>query len=74
MLSIAPDHPHRGQVTVTYLIQGSTQHLDSFGHKGDLKPGDVQWMVAGRGLVHSEVSAQQQTIQANNTSKQTIDD
>jgi hypothetical protein len=39
----APDHPHRGQVTVSYLLQGSTQHLDSYGHKGDLHPGDCQW-------------------------------
>ncbi|EUC67196.1 pirin [Rhizoctonia solani AG-3 Rhs1AP] len=51
-----PDHPHRGQATVTYMIEGSSQHEDSAGHKGRLGPGDVQWMIAGRGIVHAEVS------------------
>jgi redox-sensitive bicupin YhaK (pirin superfamily) len=50
-----PDHPHRGFETVTYLLHGQFQHRDSFGHAGVLNPGDVQWMTAGSGLVHSEV-------------------
>ena len=50
-----PDHPHRGFETVTYLLAGEFQHRDSFGHAGVLHPGDVQWMTAGSGLVHSEV-------------------
>ena len=49
-----PDHPHRGFETVTYLLDGQFQHRDSFGHHGVLNPGDVQWMTAGSGLVHSE--------------------
>jgi redox-sensitive bicupin YhaK (pirin superfamily) len=49
-----PDHPHRGFETVTYLLDGEFQHRDSFGHSGVLHPGDVQWMTAGSGLVHSE--------------------
>lgn len=51
----APDHPHRGFETVTYLLSGSFQHEDSAGHAGKLHPGDVQWMTAGSGLVHSEM-------------------
>jgi len=50
-----PDHPHRGFETVTYLLQGQMEHKDSFGHHGTLHPGDVQWMTAGSGLVHSEM-------------------
>lgn len=50
----APDHPHRGFETVTYVLAGENQHEDSAGHKGKLGPGDVQWMTAGRGVVHSE--------------------
>jgi redox-sensitive bicupin YhaK (pirin superfamily) len=50
-----PDHPHRGFETVTYLLHGEFQHRDSFGHHGVLRPGDVQWMTAGSGLVHSEI-------------------
>ncbi|QRW00330.1 dicarboxylic amino acid permease [Ceratobasidium sp. AG-Ba] len=50
-----PDHPHRGQATVTYMIEGSSQHEDSAGHKGTLGPGDVQWMIAGKGIVHAEM-------------------
>lgn len=52
-----PDHPHRGFETVTYLLQGEFEHRDSFGHQGKLAPGDVQWMTAGSGLVHSETPA-----------------
>jgi redox-sensitive bicupin YhaK (pirin superfamily) len=51
----APDHPHRGFETVTYLLSGEMQHADSAGHRGKLGPGDVQWMTAGRGVVHSEL-------------------
>lgn len=50
-----PDHPHRGFETVTYLLSGQMQHKDSFGNSGLLNPGDVQWMTAGSGLVHSEM-------------------
>ncbi len=51
----APDHPHRGFETVTYLLAGKMQHRDSQGHAGLLGPGDVQWMTAGAGVVHSEL-------------------
>ena len=51
----APDHPHRGFETVTYLLSGGFQHRDSAGHAGKLTPGDVQWMTAGAGVVHSEI-------------------
>jgi redox-sensitive bicupin YhaK (pirin superfamily) len=50
-----PDHPHRGQATVTYMIEGSFQHEDSAGHRGTIGPGDVQWMTAGRGIIHAEM-------------------
>ena len=52
-----PDHPHRGFETVTYLLEGSFEHRDSHGHSGKLGPGDVQWMTAGMGVVHSEMPA-----------------
>jgi redox-sensitive bicupin YhaK (pirin superfamily) len=51
----APDHPHRGFETVTYVLDGGIQHEDSAGHRGELRPGDVQWMTAGAGIVHSEM-------------------
>jgi quercetin 2,3-dioxygenase len=51
----APDHPHRGFETVTYVLAGEMEHADSTGHHGRLGPGDVQWMTAGRGIVHSEM-------------------
>jgi len=51
----APDHPHRGFETVTYLLSGEMEHKDSQGHAGKLTPGDVQWMTAGAGVVHSEM-------------------
>jgi redox-sensitive bicupin YhaK (pirin superfamily) len=51
----APDHPHRGFETVTYMIDGEGQHADSAGHRGVLYPGDVQWMTAGAGVVHAEM-------------------
>lgn len=51
----APDHPHRGFETVTYVLSGESAHADSAGHSGVLGPGDVQWMTAGRGVVHREM-------------------
>jgi redox-sensitive bicupin YhaK (pirin superfamily) len=51
----APDHPHRGFETVTYLLEGAFVHRDSHGNTGRLAPGDVQWMTAGAGVVHSEM-------------------
>src|SRR5262245_22562138 len=51
----APDHPHRGFETVTYLLSGRMEHRDSSGRSGKLTPGDVQWMTAGAGVVHSEM-------------------
>jgi len=50
----APDHPHRGFETVTYVLEGEVVHEDSAGHRGTIKPGGVQWMTAGAGVVHSE--------------------
>jgi len=51
----APEHPHRGFETVTYLLEGKMLHADSWGNSGKLDPGDVQWMTAGSGLMHSEM-------------------
>lgn len=51
----APDHPHRGFETVTYLLSGEMEHQDSSGHAGRLRSGDVQWMTAGSGVVHAEM-------------------
>jgi quercetin 2,3-dioxygenase len=51
----APDHPHRGFETVTYLLSGRMEHRDSHGNAGALGPGDVQWMTAGSGVIHSEM-------------------
>ena len=51
----APDHPHRGFETVTYVLEGQFGHKDSAGHSGTLRQGDVQWMTAGAGVVHSEM-------------------
>ncbi|XP_062169896.1 pirin-like protein [Alnus glutinosa] len=56
-----PDHPHRGFETVTYMLQGSVAHEDFEGHKGTIGAGDLQWMTAGRGIVHSEMPAAQGT-------------
>jgi redox-sensitive bicupin YhaK (pirin superfamily) len=53
-----PPHPHRGFETVTYMLDGHMQHQDSGGNTGDLGPGDVQWMTAARGIVHSEMPQQ----------------
>jgi len=51
----APWHPHRGFETVTYMLAGEMQHEDSVGSKGVITPGDVQWMTAGKGIIHSEM-------------------
>jgi redox-sensitive bicupin YhaK (pirin superfamily) len=51
----APDHPHRGFETVTYVLEGTMEHEDSAGHAGRIGPGDVQWMTAGGGVIHSEM-------------------
>jgi hypothetical protein len=51
----APDHPHRGFETVTYVLSGEMEHQDSSGHAGHLRSGDVQWMTAGAGVVHAEM-------------------
>lgn len=53
-----PSHPHRGFETVTYMLDGHMRHEDHLGNRGDLKPGDVQWMTAARGIVHSEMPQQ----------------
>ena len=55
-----PDHPHRGFETVTYMIAGRMRHRDSAGHEGLLENGGVQWMTAGRGVIHSEIPQQQE--------------
>jgi quercetin 2,3-dioxygenase len=54
-----PAHPHRGFETVTYMLDGRMRHRDNHGHEGVLVPGAVQWMTAGRGIVHSEMPEQQ---------------
>jgi redox-sensitive bicupin YhaK (pirin superfamily) len=55
-----PAHPHRGFETVTYMLDGRMRHKDNHGHEGVLGPGAVQWMTAGRGIVHSEMPEQQE--------------
>src|SRR5207248_3352695 len=55
----APDHPHRGFETVTYLLAGDMEHKDSRGHAGRLRAGDVQWMTAGAGVVHAEMPSRE---------------
>ncbi|UXI68434.1 pirin family protein [Tahibacter amnicola] len=54
-----PSHPHRGFETVTYMLAGHMRHADNQGNRGDLGAGSVQWMTAGRGIVHSEMPAQE---------------
>ncbi len=54
----APDHPHRGFETVTYLLDGEFEHEDSAGNRGTLRQGDIQWMTAGDGVVHSEMPSE----------------
>ena len=53
-----PDHPHRGFETVSIMLDGAIRHEDSLGNKGHLRPGSVQWMTAGKGIVHSEMPEQ----------------
>jgi len=57
-----PDHPHRGFETVTYMLYGRMRHRDSAGHEGLLESGGVQWMTAGRGVIHSELPEQQDGV------------
>ncbi|HYE35864.1 pirin family protein [Methylocaldum sp.] len=57
-----PDHPHRGFETVTYMLAGRMRHRDNAGHEGLLTAGGVQWMTAGRGIVHSELPEQEQGL------------
>jgi len=55
----APDHPHRGFETVTYILEGAVEHGDSQGNHGRIGAGDVQWMTAGSGVIHSELPAEE---------------
>jgi redox-sensitive bicupin YhaK (pirin superfamily) len=55
----APDHPHRGFETVTYILDGAIEHQDSQGNRGRIGAGDVQWMTAGSGVIHSEMPSQE---------------
>ena len=57
-----PDHPHRGFETVTYMLAGRMRHKDNLGNSGVLGPGAVQWMTAGRGIVHSEMPEQERGL------------
>ena len=57
-----PDHPHRGFETVTYMIAGRMRHRDNAGHEGLLQNGGVQWMTAGRGIIHSEMPEQENGV------------
>lgn len=57
-----PEHPHRGFETVTYMLAGRMRHADNKGNTGLLRPGGVQWMTAGRGIVHSEMPEQEQGL------------
>jgi len=53
-----PDHPHRGFITLTYMLDGHMLHRDSMGNSGDLRSGGIQWMKAARGVIHSEMPQQ----------------
>jgi redox-sensitive bicupin YhaK (pirin superfamily) len=55
----APDHPHRGFETVSYMLAGDLEHKDSQGHAGSLRAGDVQWMTAGAGVIHAEMPSRE---------------
>jgi redox-sensitive bicupin YhaK (pirin superfamily) len=57
-----PEHPHRGFETVTYLLNGRMRHRDNAGNEGVIEPGGVQWMTAGKGIVHSEMPEQEQGL------------
>src|SRR5277367_2337066 len=60
-----PDHPHRGQETITYLLTGGIDHEDFAGNKGTIGPGDLQFMTAGRGIMHAEMPVQNKDGSAN---------
>jgi len=60
-----PDHPHRGQETITYLLSGAVDHEDFAGNKGTINQGDLQFMTAGRGIVHAEMPRQNEDGAAN---------
>ncbi|MDQ1350168.1 MAG: quercetin 2,3-dioxygenase [Acidobacteriota bacterium] len=57
-----PSHPHRGIETVTYMLHGSVKHKDSIGNSGVIQDGDVQWMTAGSGIIHSEMPQEQKGV------------
>ncbi|RVU83660.1 pirin family protein [Leucothrix sargassi] len=57
-----PEHPHRGFETVTYMIAGRMHHKDSIGNEGIIGPGDIQWMTAGKGIIHSEMPEQDEGL------------
>lgn len=57
-----PDHPHRGFETITYMLAGRMRHRDSAGHEGLLENGGMQWMTAGRGVIHSEIPQQEEGV------------
>lgn len=57
-----PDHPHRGFETITYMLHGRMRHRDSAGHEGLLENGGMQWMIAGRGAIHSEMPEQENGV------------
>lgn len=57
-----PDHPHRGFETITYMLAGRMKHRDSAGHEGLLENGGMQWMTAGRGVIHSEIPQQEEGV------------
>jgi quercetin 2,3-dioxygenase len=57
-----PSHPHRGFETVTYMLEGHMLHEDHLGNKGHLRNGDVQWMTAGKGIIHSEMPQQEEGV------------
>ena len=59
-----PEHPHRGFETVTYLLNGRMRHRDNAGNEGVIEPGGIQWMTAGRGIVHSEMPEQKDGLLA----------
>jgi hypothetical protein len=59
-----PDHPHRGFETITYMLAGRMRHRDSAGHEGLLENGGMQWMTAGRGVIHSEIPEQEEGVMA----------
>ncbi|KAK4189909.1 RmlC-like cupin domain-containing protein [Podospora australis] len=60
-----PDHPHRGQETITYLLEGGMDHEDFAGNRGTLNPGDLQFMTAGKGIMHAEMPRQNEDGSAN---------